>query len=566
MANGMGSLYIGASGLQNSQNALNTTANNLANVDTKGYVRQQVLFEDRQYVTFDRKAAISYQQAGLGVDIADVIHTRNAFLDQYYRTENGRQCFYEACAETAREVQTQFQELEGEQFQDALQQFWESFEELSKGPDQGIYQTLVIQKATLFLDRAQKIENELKDYQKNLNYKINNHIDRINEIGTRIRDLNVEILRIESGGVETAMTLRDERDNLLDELSGLAKVDFKERADGTVRVKLENVEFVDEIHVYKVAGYTDQTTGFVTPYWPQLSDVGRGKYTYMFDYKSGDISAELNTDIGELKWLIVSRGDHPADYRDITGLDSQKYEDTTGMSVVMNAQAELDQLIHEVVTSINDIFSPLTTASFTAMDGTRYTNVKVWDEANGCVGTDGQKPGHELFTRRGCDRYNKVTAQDGTVYYVYNEEDLSDPAKMYTANGIVINEDLLQLEGCLPHLMKDGEPGWAMAKQLVEIWNQKKQTINPSNTDPCTFKEYYRRMIQDVATVGSVYEGLSEGLTAEVESIENSRQQVIGVSSDEELQNMIKYQNAYNAASRFINVISEMLEHIVTRL
>lgn len=362
------------------------------------------------------------------------------------------------------------------------------------------------------------------------------------------------------------MTLRDERDNLLDELSGLAKVDFKERADGTVRVKLENVEFVDEIHVYKVAGYTDQTTGFVTPYWPQLSDVGRGKYTYMFDYKSGDISAELNTDIGELKGLIVSRGDHPADYRDITGLDSQKYEDTTGMSVVMNAQAELDQLIHEVVTSINDIFSPLTTASFTAMDGTRYTNVKVWDEANGCVGTDGQKPGHELFTRRGCDRYNKVTAQDGTVYYVYNEEDLSDPAKMYTANGIVINEDLLQLEGCLPHLMKDGEPGWAMAKQLVEIWNQKKQTINPSNTDPCTFKEYYRRMIQDVATVGSVYEGLSEGLTAEVESIENSRQQVIGVSSDEELQNMIKYQNAYNAASRFINVISEMLEHIVTRL
>ena len=52
MANGMGSLYIGASGLQNSQNALNTTANNLANADTKGYVRQQVLFADRDYVTF----------------------------------------------------------------------------------------------------------------------------------------------------------------------------------------------------------------------------------------------------------------------------------------------------------------------------------------------------------------------------------------------------------------------------------------------------------------------------------------------------------------------------------
>lgn len=406
----------------------------------------------------------------------------------------------------------------------------------------------------------------LKAYQKNLNYKINKNIDRINEIGTKIRDLNKEILRIESGGVETAMTLRDERDNLLDELSGLAKVDFKERADGTVRVKLENVEFVDEIHVYEVKGYTDPVTGFVTPYWPQLSDTGRGRYTYMFDYKSGDIAAELNTDIGALKGLIVSRGDSPADYRDITGMDQQKYEDTTGMSVVMTAQAELDQLIHEVVTSINDLFSPLTTASFTAADGTVYRNVKVWDEENGSVGADGQKPGRELFTRRGCDRYNKVTANDGTVYYVYNEEDLKDPAKMYTTGGITINEDLLQLENALPHLKKNGEPDRAMAQALVALWDQKRQTINPSNTDPCTFKEYYRRMIQDIGTSGNVYEGLSAGLTKEVESIENSRQQVIGVSSDEELQNMIKYQNAYNAASRFINVISEMLEHIVTRL
>ncbi len=89
MANGMGSLYIGASGLQNSQNALNTTANNLANADTKGYVRQQVLFADRDYVTF-KGAAISKQQAGLGLAIADVIHTRDYFLDKYYRTEKGR--------------------------------------------------------------------------------------------------------------------------------------------------------------------------------------------------------------------------------------------------------------------------------------------------------------------------------------------------------------------------------------------------------------------------------------------------------------------------------------------
>ncbi len=294
--------------------------------------------------------------------------------------------------------------------------------------------------------------------------------------------------------------------------------------------------------------------------------MGREQYTYMFDFKSGDISPTLNTDIGELKGLILSRGDRPADYRDITGKSQQEYEDGVAMSVIMNSQAELDQLTHEIITAINDIFSPTTTKSFVGMDGTVYNNVKVWDEENGCLGADGQKPGKELFSRRGCDRYTEVVANDGSVYYVYNEEDPYDTAKMYGYQGTVVNPELLQGESGIPHLRKDGEPALDMAQQLVELWEKKTQTINPSNTDLCTFKEYYGRLIEDVAVTGNVYEGLSESLSGEVASIENNRQMVFGVSSDEELQNMIKYQSAYNASSRFINVISEMLEHLVTRL
>ena len=361
------------------------------------------------------------------------------------------------------------------------------------------------------------------------------------------------------------MTLRDERDNALDELSSLAKVEFKETVDGVVKVKLEGVEFVDEANVYEVMGLRDPVTGFVNPIWPQLSDLGREQYTGMFNF-SVDIDPSLNTDVGKLKGLVLSRGDKPATYRDITGLTKEQYEDTTGMTVVMNAQAELDQMVHELVTAINDIFSPTKTVSFVSADGTAYQNVKVWDEENGCVGKDGYKPGRELFVRQGCDRYTQVTADDGTVYYVYNEEDPIDTSKMYSIRTMEINPDLLLEESGLPHLRSNGEPSYAMAQQLVDLWNQKKQTINPSNTDPCTFKEYYRRMILDVSAAGSVYEGLSASLTDEVESIDNSRQQVFGVSSDEELQNMIKFQSAYNASSRFINVISEMLEHLVTRM
>lgn len=565
MANGMGSLYIGASGLQNSQNALNTTANNLANADTKGYVRQQVLFADRSYVTF-KSAAISKQQAGLGLAIADVVHTRDMFLDKYYRRENGRQAFYEANYLAVQDVEDIFQELEGMQYQNVLEDFWDSFEELSKGPNEEVNQNLVVQKATLFIERSQGIYQNMKEYQKRINIKIREGIDRINELGHTIQELNQEIMRIESGGIETAMTLRDERDNALDELSALAKIDVREDVNGAVRVRLENVEFLDEVHVFEIGTITDEITGFVTPIWPQLSDMARGKYTPMFDYNV-DISPELNTDIGQLKALVLTRGEKIGNYRDVTGVSADKYNNGAGMSVMVSAEAELDQMIHEIITAINDVFSPTTTASFTATDGTRYTDVRVWDEENACLGQDGEKPGRELFTRRGCDRYTAVTEQGtGKIYYVYNEEDPQDTSKMYTTQGVTVNHDLLEIESGLPHLDKNGDPDWDLAHKLVNLWEEKKYTVNANDTNPCSFKEYYQRMINGIGAKGDVFGGLATDLEGEVASIENSRQQVFGVSSDEELQNMIKYQSAYNAASRFINVISEILEHLVTRL
>ena len=569
MANGMGSLYIGASGLQSSQNALNTTANNLANVDTKGYVRQQVIFGERPYTTFDKNLKVGYQQAGLGVSVIDVAHSRDYFLDKYYRSESGRQAFYEANYVAVEEVQDAFQELEGEAFQDTLSDFWVSFQELKKEPDSGVKQNLVVQKATLFLQDVQAIQSNIKAYQEKINIKITEAIDRINELGNTIYELNEKIRKTEAGGIETAMTLRDERDIALDELSQLAKIEFKEDTDGVVKVKLEGVSFVDEAYANQITGVRDMITGFVNPVWPQLSDMGEGLYTDVFDF-SVDISTELNTDIGKLKGLLLARGDYAADYRDVEGLTEEEYNNGADMSVMMSAQAELDQLVHKMVTAINDALSPTVTTTFTATDGTVYSNVRVWDAENGALGADLEGPGRELFVRSGCSRYTEVEGYDadGSVvtYYVYNEEDLTDTTKMYTTENLEINHDLLEEEGNLPHLLRNGEIDQRTADRLVHAWEDTNLFLNPNDRNPCNFEGYYERMINAISSRGSVFDSVSTSLSGTVDNIENQRQQVIGVSSDEELSNMIKYQNAYNAASRYINVVSEMLEHLVIQL
>ncbi len=284
MANAFGSLYVGASGLQNSQHALNTTANNLANVDTKGYVRQQVLFSDRNYITFNTTAAISKQQSGLGVQIADVVHSRDIFLDRAYRTENSRQAFYQSTYEAALEVETYFQELEGQTFQSSMEDFWVSFQELSKAPDDSVNQNLVIQKAQLFLQRAGSVYDGLKSYQYNINTQISDDIDKINELGKMIHELNMQIQDVEAGDIETAMTLRDARDQALDELSALAEISYHETESGSVKVSLEGVEFVDEISYHKIEKKYDEVTGFITPYWGYLSDTEKGKYANVFEF------------------------------------------------------------------------------------------------------------------------------------------------------------------------------------------------------------------------------------------------------------------------------------------
>lgn len=570
MANGMGTLYVASSGLRNSQNALNTTANNLANVDTDGYVRQQVLFSDKEYNTFGN-AAVSKQQAGLGLNIADVVHARDVFIDKAFRTESGRQAFYETCFTAVDEVQTYYQEMEGKTFQSAMEDFWEALQEFSKDPSDSVNQNLVVQKAGLFLTRAQTVYGGLKSYQANINVQISNDIEQINKLGNKIRELNQQIQRIEVGNQETAMNLRDERDLALDQLGALAKISYKENSNGVVVVKLEDEYFVDELHTYEIGMTTDKITGFVTPYWPQLSDLDKEQYEEVFDF-SIDISSALNSDIGELKALLLCRGDHWADYSDIEGMGEQEYLDTTNMSVMLDMQAKLDQMMHSIMTTVNDLFCPNVEgpAGVTYQDADGNTidlsSVQVLDTENCALGSDGELPPQELFVRSGVERYMEVTGSDGKTYYIYNEEDTSDTSLMYSLTSCDINEALKKVETLLPHLTQNGEVDRELGTKLATVWEENIIGLDPTDPEPVTFKLYYQKMIDGLGTIGNVYNKTAESLAGSVLTIENNRQQVMGVSSDEELTNMIKYQNAYNASSRFMTVISEMIEHIITQL
>lgn len=568
MGNGFGSLYIGASGLQNAQYALNTTANNLANVNTTGYVRQQVRFADKNYNKLkDPNKNVNMQQYGLGVSIGDVVHARDIFLDKSYRQENGRKGFYTSFYEITDYVQDLFQELNGEQFKQSVSDLHQAFQELEPNMDNSTQQNLVLEKADLLLSRTKSLYDDMKSYQSNINEQIKDDVDRVNEIGNRIYELNLQIQKVEAGGQETAMTLRDERDNLLDELGGYGSVSIKEDATGFTYVDFESTPFIDDNKCYNIGLQEDKETGFYTPYWTQLSDVDKQQYVRVFK-KNEVISTDLNTDVGSIKAKLLARGDGYGTYQD---LESEEAYDRISGCTMMETEAQVSALLHNIVTKINDAYCPNKTVdtdvTYTDADGNQVLlkGKKVLDAANCAVGEDGQLPPRELFTRVGMDRYTKVTGDDGNTYYVYNEEDENDSTTLYSLNNISINKELRKQITLMPYKNQNGTD-YPLGEKLMSLWNDKEMTLNPYDKKPCTFEGYYDKLIGQIGNDGNTFQSASETLTGALSSIDNQRQQTMGVSSDEELTHMIKFQSAYNASSRFMTVISQMTELIVTGL
>ncbi|MBE5866812.1 MAG: flagellar hook-associated protein FlgK [Lachnospiraceae bacterium] len=574
----MGSLYIGASGLQTSQNALNTTAHNLSNVDTVGYTRQQVQQSDKRYVLLSKTAsAISYQQYGLGTTYSRVKQIRDYFLDKTYRKESGRSMFYEVSSNVLEEVESQLGELNGEAFQTTMSDFWTSIQELSKDPASSVTQGLMVQRASEFVERAIAVYDGLSFYQDNLNTQIKQQVDLINDYGNKILDLNDRIRAIESGGVERANDLRDARNQMLDELSELTNMSFTEELNGNVSVQIEGVDFVKGSMCYEIGMDIDASTGFYTPFWPQNADYvkqadGTKIYTIegaeVFDL-SVEISSDLGTDVGGLKSMLLARGDHRADYRDV----AEGNYDKVSQSVVMNIQAEFDQLVHNVVSKINGILAEaagvrqgdLTVinadGSTQTLTGVRF----VEQEVGGYMRNDDGSP-IQMFEKITTDGYTQYTGADGNTYWVYNEENVNRADSLYTLKNLQVSQELMQKPSMLKFRLEDGSEDQATADALKAAFTEEIYTLNPNVKKRVTFNDYYSDMVSQVANSGYVYRSIHENQLNTVESIESARGQVINVSSDEELANMIKFQNAFNASSRYINSISEMLEHIINTL
>lgn len=555
-------LYVGAGALQTGQNALNTVAHNLSNVGTTGYTRQQILLSDRRYMDLSKTSnGVAKQQVGLGVTYAQTRTVRDYFLDQSYRKEVGRSAFYETSYNVLTETETLLGELDGESFSKSLDNLYEALKELAKNPSSSVNQALLVTRASEFIERSNSVYTALESYQDNLNKQIKDGVDRINEISKRIKELNNDIVRIEANGVEHANDLRDERNLLLDELGKLGHISYSEDNDGAVTVRLENHLLVNREMNYEIGLDVSKETDFYTPFWkldakkiidPVTGDITYDNSTAKVYNLNQTISTAMDTDIGNLKAMLIARGDHRANFTDLDSATS--YNNQVSSSILMNVEAEFDNLLHNVVMELNQALKDASDAADLKMqEATGDPNAQSDYLKNG-TDPSGKKIPLQLFTRIAAEKYD---AEDKT------------PGKentLYSLGNLVVNPDLLKTPTLFGFVNDLGEEDFETAMKLQQALETENYTLNPNVTTKSNLIDYYSNIVSQVANTGAVFKSIYNSEQTTVGGIETARQQISGVSDDEELENMIKFQNAYNAASRYINVVDELLEHIINTL
>ena len=547
----MANLYVGQSGLITSQSALNTTAHNLANIDTEGFTRQQVSQGTRDYQTLEKNArTVAWKQVGNGVNYNNCKQVRSDFLDKSYRQENGRYAFYDVSTKALEEIEDQLQEMDGAEFAESLNNLWVAVQELDKDPCSAVTQSALVTRANEFLSRAKSVYEGLVAYQNNLNSTVEDMVKNINSYGDKIRELNENIVEIESGQQEKANDLRDQRNLLLDKLGEYGKIDYQEDLLGNVTVLFEGSSFVTTDHVNHLGIDTKlkSSVGYATPYWEyaaqtEINQWGEKEVVsisggLLYDF-SQPIATSTNTDIGKLKAVLLARGDHNATYHDITE-DEQFYNDNISQSVLMNVEAEFDQMINVIMTGINEILQ------------NAESNPAIIDDS---VGSPSD---FTLFV--------VANPTDKNTYAFNEKKGIGEVSTGFTIMNSQINPKLIQDPTLFTFRTIDGEEDNATTTALKEAFTKENYVLNPSVTTRNSFMSYYNSLVSQVANSGDVYNSIAMAQEETVSAVEAGREQIVGVSSDEELEFMIMFQNAYNASSRYINVVSEMLEHLVSTL
>ena len=224
MASTFFGLNVALSGVVTQQRALNTVSHNLTNATTPGFSRQRVNMEAA--TPFSRPGLnnpVGPGQMGTGVVAAQYTRLRDQFADLSYRSGTSDLGQFKAKADSLGAIDTIIDEPGETGLTHLLSQFWGSWQALSVNPDSAASREAVRAAGESLAQGFRDLNKQLTDSQSEADTRVNIGVNRVNELGAQVNELNKQIAMVVAVGQEPN-DLRDMRDLLIDQISAFTDV------------------------------------------------------------------------------------------------------------------------------------------------------------------------------------------------------------------------------------------------------------------------------------------------------------------------------------------------------
>jgi len=571
MGNLFATLGIAVSGLQASQIAVQVTGHNIANVNTDGYSRQRADLVTRWPVT------TPYGSLGRGVTVADIFQMRDRLLDAVFQNETQNVGELTVERDFLQRIEDIFQEPGETGIGGLLDNFFASVQALATYPEELPLRTSMIAAASVLAEGFNDVDRRLEQIRTDANTEITILVEEVNTLTEQIAELNYNIVRAEATG-KTANDFRDRRTVLLDRLAELVDIQTVDVTNGSVTVLVGGEVLVDGKYWTELG---TQVNPALDPERGDLVEVviaesGRvvsmsgGRFKGLFDVRD-IIAPELATRVNELAATLIF---------EFNRIHSQ------GTGLTGFASLESDNAVLDPAADLDD--TAATGLAFTPVDGTFEINVidSLGNVVTNVIVVDLDGVGADdslndlaanidaianISASVSADNRLVITA-DPTYSFVFSNDTSnvlatlgsnaffsgSDAADIAVNPAIVADERLIAASlSTDPRDTGDNRNALAMAAlQETAVLNVGTSTLN----------DYYE---ETIAALGVTARRATEEVDI-VESfrrnIDRRREQVAGVSIDEEMANLMQYQRAFQASAQVFTVVDVLLDTVVNRM
>ena len=545
-------------GLLAQQLAIEVTGQNIANVETEGYSRQDVTFEANT-----PRHAIKYgsmHQIGTGVRVAGIERAHDQFLFEQIMDEGDLSGSTEVKKDIFEQLEVLFNEGSGRSLNDALSSFFASVHDLATNARGLSERADLVSKAEHLASTFNQTGKQLSTIQRNIDATIGTEVAEINSLTTKIGKLNESIHANEPASQYKANDLRDNRDRLVKELSKKIDIQLIEESDNQIGLTLKDgTALVLKDRVFKLS---TSLNGDNDSFKDVNIEYGSGLKNITSTIKGGELSGYLDMRDTEVKSVVDKMNILSASFiQEFNGIHRAGFglDGSSGLDFFSSRDVKVnhdkDNTGNRLAVSIAN-GSPTTVSvdefemAFTS--STSFTLNNLTTNASSGTFTFGAGTPFNIKNGFAVTVSGYAKAGDKVTFSVSDNA----ASEMSVSSTITANTKKIAA-GTTTN--GDGANALLMANlQNTSSFNS--VTWSGSGSGSYTFDEYYNAVVSTIGIESFSAQATlrqQEGIMLQLNS---RRESISGVSIDEEMIKMIKFQQAYNASARMISVVDEMLD------